>query len=237
MDKPLGQKAYGSIPHLPGSRLGESDRCVTEGMERMCLSKLKFPKRDEVVVQEKLDGSCCAVARLLDGSICPLGRRGYRAETSSFEMHHLFADWVYANLELFNFIDCGERVVGEWLAQAHGTKYKLSHGPFVAFDIIGKGYRLGYDKFVAKIQDALPIPHLIHRGVPISIEEVIEDIRISKHGAIDPTEGAVWRYHRDGEIIFLCKWVRPDKVDGCYLPQITGGLPIWNWHPDECVLP
>ena len=25
--KPLGRKAYGSIPHLPGSRLGPGDHC------------------------------------------------------------------------------------------------------------------------------------------------------------------------------------------------------------------
>ena len=29
--KPLGQKAYGSIPHLPYSRLGTGDHHITEG--------------------------------------------------------------------------------------------------------------------------------------------------------------------------------------------------------------
>jgi hypothetical protein len=29
--KPLGRKSYGSIPHLPGSRLGPGDYCISEG--------------------------------------------------------------------------------------------------------------------------------------------------------------------------------------------------------------
>jgi hypothetical protein len=30
---------------------------------------------------------------------------------------------------------------------------------------------------------------------------------------------------------FLAKWVRPDKVDGMYLPEISGKEPVWNWRP------
>lgn len=33
--KPLGHKAYGSIPHLPTSRLGPGDHHVTEGQARI----------------------------------------------------------------------------------------------------------------------------------------------------------------------------------------------------------
>ncbi len=27
------------------------------------------------------------------------------------------------------------------------------------------------------------------------------------------------------------KWVRPDKVDGKYLPEISGKDAVWNWRP------
>jgi len=30
---------------------------------------------------------------------------------------------------------------------------------------------------------------------------------------------------------FLAKYVRTDKVDGAYLPEITGHQELWNWHP------
>jgi hypothetical protein len=29
---------------------------------------------------------------------------------------------------------------------------------------------------------------------------------------------------------FLAKYVRPDKIDGCYLPEINGGHAYWNWN-------
>lgn len=31
---------------------------------------------------------------------------------------------------------------------------------------------------------------------------------------------------------FLAKYVRPEKIDGCYLPEITGREPHWNWRRD-----
>jgi ABC-type multidrug transport system fused ATPase/permease subunit len=66
-------------------------------------------------------------------------------------------------------------------------------------------------------------------------------IATSGHGALDTVEGAVWRVERN-ELIdpgrssdrcwvvdFLVKYVRPDKVDGCYLPGINDNTePLWN---------
>ena len=51
------------------------------------------------------------------------------------------------------------------------------------------------------------------------------------HGALEPVEGAVWRVERKGKVDFLGKYVRPDKIDGCYLPEINGGAAVWNWRP------
>jgi hypothetical protein len=55
LSKPLGQKAYGSIPHLPGSRLGEGDHHVSEGQAIIATKKAR-DKNDLIIVQEKLDG-------------------------------------------------------------------------------------------------------------------------------------------------------------------------------------
>lgn len=108
--KPLGSKAYGSIPRLPGSRLGPGDYTISEGQARICTERPR-DKHDRIVVQEKLDGSCCAVA-LVGGELHALTRRGYPAWSSPFEQHHLFSDWVDANAERFRFLRDGERVVG-----------------------------------------------------------------------------------------------------------------------------
>jgi hypothetical protein len=56
-------------------------------------------------------------------------------------------------------------------------------------------------------------------------------LKTSQHGAIDPVEGAVWRVERKGSYDFMAKYVRPDKIDGCYLPDISGKEAIWNWRP------
>ena len=48
----------------------------------------------------------------------------------------MFGNWVYENEERFrNVLNEGEQISGEWLAQAHGTRYELKHEPFVVFDI------------------------------------------------------------------------------------------------------
>ena len=66
MKKPLGKKAYGSIPHLPGSRLGSGDHHISEGQAKIATEKLR-DKYDQLFVYEKLDGSNCSVALLSDG--------------------------------------------------------------------------------------------------------------------------------------------------------------------------
>lgn len=226
--KPLGHKAYGSIPHLPGSRMGPADHHCHPGQERICLEKAR-DRHDEIIVEEKLDGSCVAVARI-GCDIFALGRSGYLASTSKYEQHHFFAAWVFNNIGRFAFLADGERVVGEWLAQAHGTRYDLSHEPFVAFDVMIGHVRAPIDKRNALLGDRFVRPRVISRG-PMSMAEVQKALETSGHGAIDPVEGAVWRVERHGKVDFLAKWVRPDKVDGKYLPEVSRKPAVWNWRP------
>ena len=224
VEKPLGIKAYGSIGHLPNSRMGPADHKVTDGQARIATIKPR-DKHDRVYVQEKLDGSCCAVAKI-NGELIPLGRAGYPALSSRFEMHHHFHNWVMFNRNRFDdLLHEGERAVGEWLVQAHGTKYDLTgREPFVLFDIMKNGH------------ERLPVEHLWDRGsnfskpeliatVPITVEAALDLLGpYGYYGATERIEGAVWRVERHGKVDFLCKYVRPDKVDGCYL----SGEPIWN---------
>lgn len=231
-DKPLGIKAYGSIPHLPGSRLGPGDHRVTDGQARICLLKAR-DRHDRIIVQEKVDGSNVAVATT-GGVIVPLIRAGYRAESSPFKQHRLFAHWVYRNYLRFDaLLDEGERLVGEWLAQAHGTRYALFHEPFVVFDLMRGQTRLSLAAFTERLAGRFVRPFLLHEGGPCSMERAQQLLgRFGGHGALETPEGAVWRVERQGRVDFLAKWVRPDKVDGCYLPEMSGGPEIWNWRPD-----
>lgn len=239
--KPLSGKSYGSIAHLPGSRLGPGDHKCHEGQEQIACRKLR-DKHDEVIVQEKLDGSNVGVARV-NGKIMALTRAGYIANTSPYVQHHKFFDWVAANESRFlRVLNDGERLCGEWLVQAHGTRYKLQHEPFVVFDLMrGNNYRMPYDDFLKRIEcGVFTIPHLLHRGQSLEIEAATEMLgTYGFHGALDPVEGAMWRVERNKQINdnspervrvvdFLCKYVRPDKKDGCYLPSETKTGEIWN---------
>ena len=88
--KPLGRKSYGSIPHLPGSRIGPGDHKCSEGQAKIATEK-KRDKHDLIIVQEKLDGSNVGIAKIND-DIIPLTRAGYLANTSPFIQHQYFWD-------------------------------------------------------------------------------------------------------------------------------------------------
>jgi hypothetical protein len=240
-EKPLGRKNYGHIPHLPGSRMGPGDHGCHEGQGRIATVKVR-DKNDEVIVQEKLDGSNVGVARL-GQTIYPLGRAGWPAASSPYEQHRHFHNWALVHFERFMAVLAdGERLVGEWLMQAHSTRYNLHHEPLVALDLMIDDERLPYDQFLARLEGRFITPALLHRGGPLSIEEAMARLKgYGFHGALDPVEGAVWRIERDrptgqkGEKVrvvdFLAKYVRPDKEDGIYLPEISGKEPVWNWYP------
>lgn len=232
--KPLGQKAYGSIPHLSKSRLGDGDHHCEIGQEKIATEKPR-DKFDLVIVQEKLDGSNCSVAKI-NGQIIALTRAGYLAESSPFEQHHYFAKWVNKELSRFNkLLNEGERVIGEWLLQAHSTRYNLSHEPFVPFDIMQKHQRLIYHSFLLKVLPlGFTVPNIIHIGQPIGINWILKQIEKSGHGAIDKVEGAIWRVENKGKFDFIVKFVRPNKQDGIYLPEFSNQPPVWNFDPAYC---
>lgn len=229
--KPLGGKAYGSIPHLPGSRRGPGDYGITDEQAAICTHRSR--PGDEIIVTVKLDGSNCAVARL-NGSIVAVGRAGHLAQSSPYKQHQLFADWVRKNESLFSELPNGWWLSGEWLIQAHGTRYVLNHGPFVPFDLIAgrlfsKLNRQPHDELVAFCRTtSLPTPYVLHRGGAVSITRIETLLNTPHHGELDPVEGAVWRVETAGAFNFLAKYVRPDKLDGCYLPEETGKAHVWN---------
>jgi hypothetical protein len=240
--KPLGVKNYGSIPHLSFSRLGPGDYFCSPGQEVIATQGWQANKKYQVIVTLKLDGSnvgvCCK-----DGKLIALSRAGYTAESSPYEQHHLFADWVNENKGRFSFLSEGERVVGEWLAQAHGTRYKLPHDPFVAFDLFKPdNKRYSYSVFKNWCQH-LTTPHVLHHDVTPLSEQALKG-KLTEydldpvHGELEPCEGAVYRVESNGQVLFLVKYVRPGKEDGKYLKekdaqgnQINSAKEVWNWRP------
>ena len=223
--------------------MGAGDHKCDEGQARIATIKTR-DKNDEVFVQEKLDGSNVGVARI-GNNIYPLGRAGWTAASSPYLQHRHFHNWAMDNYERFmSLLHDGERLVGEWLMQAHSTRYKLQHEPFVAFDLMIGDKRMPYDEFITRLNSRFVIPTLLHRGGPLSIGEAMKRLNVyGFHGAIDPVEGVVWRVEREnptgkkGEkkrvVDFLVKYVQPGKIDGIYLPEVSGKEPVWNWYPES----
>lgn len=232
MEKPLNRKNYGSIGHLLSSRMGPSDHHVHEGQQRICTEKAR-DKHDTIIITEKLDGSNVGIAKVGD-NIYALGRAGYLAQTSKYEQYQLFAAWVREREDHFRkMLEDGQRLIGEWLAQAHGTRYSLPYGPFIAFDIMEGDKRKSW-KYLCDTCGiyGIPMPYPIHYGSPMSVEEAMGRHE-NTHGfhPDDGPEGIVYRVERRGEFDFMAKWVRPNKIDGKYLPEISGKEAIWNWRP------
>lgn len=225
-EKPLGRKNYGSIPHILGSRLGPSDSTISEGQSKQCTDKVTSDHT--VWCQTKLDGSNVGVAKLEDGSIVALGRAGFLASSANYEQHQLFDRWVRREQKRFDdLLDPGERLVGEWLAQAHGTVYNLQgREPFVAFDIMVEDQRMLTQDFYDRIDGAFEVPD--YTFGPIKPEEAIK--YLDNYGASEP-EGVVYRVERikskkiGPQLLFLAKWVHADKIDGKYFNNET-----WNWR-------
>lgn len=236
MKKPLNGKAYGSIPHLIGSRLGPGDHHLTEGQTKILAEKSR--RNDVVYVHEKMDGTNVAVAKLEDHRIVALNRAGYLAESSPYLQHQIFSDWAHSHVARFDtLLSPGERICGEWLAQAHGIRYSLVTEPFVAFDIFSGKNRVDYATFKHRIKavDIRCPVQFNDQGLPMNIPAVLQVIKSGK--ATLPIcdalpEGAVWCVEgTSARYLFLAKYVRHDFVPGRYLDiSDKSGKIIWNDH-------
>ncbi len=234
--KPLGIKAYGSIPHLVGSRMGPSDHHAEPGQCRIATEKAR-DKHDVIIVDEKLDGGNVAIAKH-EGRVIPITRAGYSAYASPYKTHLAFAKYVGKNEKRFDeLLNEGERLCGEWLFTAVGTLYDLPHEPFVPFDLMVGKKRYNRTEFNARLAYShFPKITTLSIGQPLCIESVLEMINVSGHGAKEPVEGAVWRVERKNEVDFLVKYVRPEKVDGKYLEQdIINGMPKEFDYLKDCM--
>lgn len=237
-EKPLKAKAYGSIGHLPNSRMGPADHHVHEGQALICTTKPR--KGDRIIVSEKLDGSCVSVANI-DGEIVALTRAGYRVQDVTYEHLRAFGPYVVEHSAQFGeLLKPGERVVGEWLPMAHGTIYDPRHlmfSPFVAFDIFRDGKRILWEEFDARVEGVgMRRAFCIHNSEqPCSVNQALHCLAppeggmdlFGYHGAQEDVEGAVWRVEREGRVDFLAKYVRPEKIDGKYFEKISGRPEIW----------
>ena len=242
--KVLPYKTYNRIGHFSKSRLGDGDHYIDQKTEDICLKQIVDPLT-LIIVQEKLDGSNVCVLNTGD-EIVALSRSGYRCDTSNLEQHRAFAQWVRFREERFTKLLPfeGNRVVGEWLLQAHGTKYNIcdSEDLFVPFDWFmriddNQELRVNYHLFLNKV---LPLgfrtPHLFHVGGACSINRTEKMAKYYDFPIInqDSIEGFIYRIEVNGEFKNIVKYVRPNKIDGKYFIDFPD-QPIWNFNPNSMI--
>ena len=132
-------------------------------------------------------------------------------------MHHVFYSWVEANKDVFEkLVRPHERIVGEWMFQAHGVKYELidprtGEGtvPWVAFDLCyGSNGRVTRSELLERIHATgkrIPTPCILSEGKSISLAKTEQLLGMrGYHGATERTEGAVYRVERMGESCYDC---------------------------------
>ena len=195
------RRLYGSIPHLPGSRAA-SDKTKTAAQAQRSLDPAAARDGEEVIVQEKLDGSCVAILRDATGKLEARGREGNLAAESRNDARRMFSTWLADNAaRLSKVIGEEEVLVGEWLALVHGTRYRLHHEPFVAFDLLKAGrVRVTVDELSERLAPAgVRMPAVVHRGAPCGTSAACVLLgEHGRHGAIDPPEGLVYRVEHGG---------------------------------------
>ena len=231
--KPLNRKNYGSIPHLSNSKLGIGDHFIHKGQERILTEKVR-DKHDKIFVFEKYDGSNVGICKV-NNKIVALTRSGYTAITSPYKQHHLFSEWVYKNeLTWFHLLENGERIAGEWLAQAHGIKYKIDERlePIVFFDHFNaKNERSSFDVLDTFYKEyEIQLPRLLHVGKAEKPSNIITELNKNTYGITpeEKPEGMVYRVERKGKVDFLAKWVRNDFEAGKYIIDKEENELIWN---------
>ncbi len=90
--------------------------------------------------------------------------------------------------------------------------------------------RMPIGEFSERINSEVPTPQVVGVGGPVLVSEAMRRVQeINAHGAIDSIEGVVYRVERHGKVDFLAKYVRPDKRDGIYLPEVSNQPAVWNW--------
>lgn len=228
-EKILKYKTYDSIGHLHESRLGPKDHHIDERSNSNFVSVLPN-QQSLVIVQEKLDGTNVTIANV-DNKIYALSRSGFDCSNSPQEQHQMFEKWVKREYDTWMLaLAPGDRIVGEWLALAHGTIYKNLKMPFVAFDIFQDNKRLSFLEFTKRTSTFhITTPYVVHMGGACSIKRA-HKIMAKEFPDYD-YEGFVYRLEEKGEFKSIAKYVRPGKIDGLYLKADSPDHKyIWNWR-------
>ena len=126
----------------------------------------------------------------------------------------------------------GERITGEWLAQAHGLVYKIEFEPILFFDYFTpNNERVLFEELESKaIEYGLQLPRQLHKGEPATVVSLLPLLNKKTKGieSIELPEGMVYRVERKGKVDFLAKYVREDFPTGQFCINVQEENLLWN---------
>jgi ATP-dependent RNA circularization protein (DNA/RNA ligase family) len=230
--KVLDYKTYNSIGHLSGSRLGASDSKIDAKTEKCLTVMLPEHMKCFLYIEEKMDGTNVCVVRL-HGELRVLSRSGYDCKESPQKQHQMFYRWVMANKEKFNKLltNNHDRVVGEWLAQAHGTIYNGLSNPFQVFDLYHEKRQLPVSLRTKLVEQAglVNVPIVLAGLTAVPIDVALSCVNKNAEGVVYRLE----KMKKNATVMentpwIIAKVVRMEKEDGKYLTDPN--LSVWNWR-------
>lgn len=216
------------LPRLPGSQVAPEEPEAAADLRSLCCDPGGPPRR--VLVTESLDGLSVRVQRTHDGGILILVRGGYRAVDYQCEAGRKWYEW--ASRRRWDWVPAGFAVCGERLGQALGARYECPHGPFVAHGLrdVRRTAGVTWEGLLAVVGDRVPVVSVLHDSpVGCSVERALERLGVQgKHGALEATEGCVWRVESATGSVWSAKVVRPGYPPMRYHPAVSGGRTVYN---------
>jgi len=210
--------------HLP-----ESGGLSVRGEKALAKSDARRMLVDEVVVEEKVDGTNIGLWFDESGRFV-LRHRGTNVKAVRTAEYQRLRAWA-ARYEPALRDVLGNRLAlyGEWLYARHAIAYDNLPDYFIAFDVFDRERRVFLDTAarhrVASSTGLCEVP-VLFRGVLGSLERLRSLLGGSRWSSTDKAEGLVVRLERDGVLILRAKFLRPGWVPGPELHWSTRAVEL-----------
>lgn len=216
------QYTFPRTPHLPGSNVVDTDRSLTsEEVAALC--------RDcEIVIQEKLDGTCVGVFLGEDKSAVLLKRGGIIGHREK-DQYNVFRTWVQQRAEPLHEALAKRHVLfGEFLWQTHGLFYDRLPDFFIGYDLLERASEafLVSSAVRQKLQNVVSVVPELWRGTmrtPEQLSGKIKEVATLPSAFGDRAEGVYVRFERDDQLMARAKYRNPGFQSGWH-----SGLPKRN---------
>ncbi len=192
------------IPWKPNTSKGDLVACVGEIEKNL--------KHKNVFIQEKIDGSFCAMTLINKNPVIRnrnhILKKGFSKKKSAAKQQ--FApvwNWFYDNIEKFKALDGPYSVYGEWMLAQHGMFYDNLPSYFMAFELFDyeKQIFLSCDITQKLLSNFSILPILEENTDFQTLEEICNG---KSNFSSNAKEGICIKVCNDREIIHRYKMVR-----------------------------